>query len=134
MNLSGGTEAFPEARDFWVPGAVKRLRKTDAVIIMNQDGAIMDGVLLSENPTPAWAKDDLSKAAELLAAGKAWVGAGGGESKTPADAVITKGTTPTRTICRDESAANTNSAADWYISASSKASPGKPNNPERYQP
>jgi hypothetical protein len=136
MSLSGGTEAFPEARDFWVPGAVKRLRKTDAVIVMDQDGGILDGVLLSENPTPAWAKDDLTKAAELLAAGKAWINAGDGKAKalSPADAIGTKGTTATRTICRDETAADSNSAADWYITASSKASPGKPNNPERYQP
>lgn len=132
-NLSGGTEAFPDVRDFWVPGSVKRLRKTDAVLVMNQDNAILDGVLLSENPTPAWTKEDLTKAAELLAAQGAWISAAG-KTLSPSDAVSAKGTTATRTICRNETAADNNSAADWYITASSKASPGKPNNPERYQP
>jgi hypothetical protein len=131
-----GAVSSSEYRDFWVPGAVKRLRKTDAVLIMDQNDGILDGVLLSETAGPAWAKDDLVKAAELFAAGKAWVNAGPGKSDppTPADAVITKGATTTRTVCRDETAANSKSAADWYITATSKASPGKPNNPERYQP
>jgi hypothetical protein len=135
-DLSGGTEASPDARDFWVPGSVKRLRKTDAVLIMNQDNAILDGVLLSENPTPAWTKEDLTKAAELLAAQGAWINAADGKTKilSPADAVSAKGTTATRTICRNEATTDNNNAADWYITASSKASPGKPNNPERYQP
>jgi hypothetical protein len=133
---TGAAEALSESREFWVPGSVKRLRKTDAVLIMDQNDGIIDGVLLSEAPTPSWAKDDLTKAAELLAAGNAWVSAGPGKSAppTPADAVITKGATTTRTVCRDETAANSKSAADWYITATSKASPGKPNNPERYQP
>jgi hypothetical protein len=135
-SISGGTEALPDARDFWVPESIKRLRKTDVVLIMDQDGAILDGALLSENPTPTWAKEDLEKASGLLAIQGAWVSASGGKTKTlsPADAISTKGTTATRTICRDEKAADSNSAADWYITATSKASPGKPNSTERYQP
>ncbi|GHV25854.1 hypothetical protein AGMMS4952_04670 [Spirochaetia bacterium] len=126
LGLSPGTEAFPDTRDFWVPESLKRLRKTDAVLLMDQDDTVLDGILLSENPGNTWAKEDLHQAAELLAARKAWV--------SPQEAVITKGTTATRTICRDEAAADTNSAADWYITATSQASPGKPNSNKRYEP
>jgi hypothetical protein len=128
LGLSPGTEAFPDTRDFWVPEALKRLRKTDAVLLLDQDDTVIDGVLLSENSGNAWAKEGLNQAAELLAAQKAWL------SSRPQDAVITKGTTGTRTICRDEAAAVTNSAADWYITATSQASPGKPNSNKRYEP
>lgn len=134
--LSPGTEAFPEARDFWVSGAVKRLRKTDAVLLLDQDDKVLDGVLLSENPDAAWAKDDLSRAAEILGSQGAWTGPAGEKLKKPAprDAFLSKGTTATRTICREEASADSNSPQDWYICDSSQASPGKPNSDKRYQP
>jgi hypothetical protein len=134
--LSPGTEAFTDARDFWVPGAVKRLRKTDVVLLMDQDDKALDGVLLSENSDALWAKEDLSRAAEILGTQNAWLKAGGVKLKNPLpqDAVLTTGTTATRTICRDETAGDTNTAADWYISATSQASPGKPNSDKRYEP
>ncbi|GHV76722.1 hypothetical protein AGMMS49942_15430 [Spirochaetia bacterium] len=123
LALSPGTEAFPDTRDFWVPGALKRLRKTDAVLLLDQDGAVLDGVLLSENPDTPW-KEAMNQAAAQLTAREAWL----------SPAVPTKGTTATRTICRDETTADTNSAADWYITGRSQASPGKPNSAERYAP
>jgi hypothetical protein len=137
LGLSPGTEALSDVRDFWVPGAVKRLRKTDAVLLLDQDDTALDGVLLSENPDNAWAKEDLNTAANLLAAQRIWRNAAG-ESRnlSPRDAVPTKGTTATRTICRDE-AAHDNAAgtnAGWYICATSQASPGKPNSNKRYEP
>jgi hypothetical protein len=137
--LSPGTEAFPDTRDFWVPEALKRLRKTDAVLLLDQDDKVLDALLLSENPDTAWGKEGLTMAAELLAAQKAWLsprGSPAGEDRilSPREAVLSKGTTATRTICRDEAAADTNSAADWYITATSQASPGKPNSNKRYEP
>ena len=133
--LSPGAEAFPDARDFWVPEAIKRLRKTDAVLLLDQDDAVLDGVLLSEKSDNAWAKEHMNQAAALLAAKKAWLSAdGGSQTPGPRDAVPSKDTTATRTICRDETAADTNSAADWYITGTGKTSPGKPNSGERYEP
>jgi hypothetical protein len=134
LALSAGTEALPEARDFWAPEAVKRLRKTDAVLLLDQEDAILDGALLSENPDNAWAKEDLDRAAKLLAAQEAWKNAAGSRSLTPRDAIPTKGTTATRTICRDETREDTDTAADWHIVATSQASPGKPNSDKRYEP
>jgi hypothetical protein len=138
LGLSAGAEALPDVRDFWVPEALKRLRKTDAVLLLDQDDKALDGALLSENPDNAWGKEDLNRAAELLAAQKAWLAgqgaAGGSQGLSPREAIPTKGTTATRTICRDETEADTNTAADWYITATSQASPGKPNSDKRYEP
>jgi hypothetical protein len=134
LALSGGTEALPDARDFWAPEALKRLRKTDAVLLMDQEDKILDGALLSENPDNAWAKEELDRAAKLLAAQGAWQSAGGGRSLSPREAIPTKGTTATRTICRNEAAEDTDTAADWFIVATSQASPGKPNSDKRYEP
>jgi hypothetical protein len=132
LTLSAGSEALPDARDFWVPEAVKRLRKTDAVLLLDQADQVLDGALLSENPDNAWAKEDLDRAAKLLAAQGAWQA--GDRSLSPREAIPTKGATATRTICRDETVADTDSAADWYITATSQASPGKANSDKRYEP
>jgi hypothetical protein len=135
LGLSAGAETLPDVRDFWVPETLKRLRKTDVILLLDQDDKVLDGVLLSENPDTAWAKGDLNRGADILTAQKAWLSAGGeSRSLSPRDAVLTKGTTTTRTICRDETVPDTNTAADWYITATSQASPGKPNSEKRYEP
>jgi hypothetical protein len=127
---SSGTEASPDARDFWVPGAVKLLRKTDAVLLMDQDDKILDAVLLSDSADTAWAKSNLTDAAALLKAKSAWKGAD--DLLLPTDAVFTSSSTLTRTISRNETLADSNSAADWYITATSSATPGSPNSDKRY--
>jgi hypothetical protein len=136
LGLSPGTEALPNVRDFWVPGNAKRLRKTDAVLLMDQDDRILDGALLSENPDSNWAKEDLHRAAELLGDQGAWLRADkqARQIPEPRDAIPSKGATATRTICRDETAPDSNTAADWYITVTSQASPGKPNSSKRYEP
>ena len=139
LALSGGTDAQSSARDFWLPGAVKMLRKTDALWLIDQDDRIIDAVLLSEKPDAAWANEKMAAAAELIGLQKAWLPSAGGDTAGawvpgPGDAVLTAGTTNTRTICRDESFPGQNRAADWYITATSSASPGKPNSAKRYVP
>lgn len=142
LGASAGTEAFPESRDFWVPDTKERFRKTDAVFLMDQDDRVLDAVLLSENLDIPWAKVDVAEAAELLGKQHAWLLLGKGaaaQEKDPAipgpgDAVATKATTVTRSISRDETIPDSNSATDWYITASSSATPGKPNSLKRYVP
>jgi hypothetical protein len=131
LGASQGTEALPEARDFWIPGSKKLLRKTDGVFFMDQDDTILDGVLLSEHPDTWGTKPALAEAAALLDRQKAWLPSREGPLG-PKDAVASKATTVTRSICRDETIPNRNRAADWYITVSSGATPGKPNNPKRY--
>ena len=129
---SGGTDSSPNARDLWIPGAVKLLRKTDAVYLLDQDNRVVDAVMISETADPWWNKDYFAEAAEFLFRMDAWKSPDG-KICSPADAMRSVGTTLTRTICRDETIdERTGTAADWYITATSSATPGKPNNPKRY--
>ena len=136
LDLSGGTEAQINARDFWIPGNAKLLRKTDALWISDQDDRIIDAVLLSESSGSRWSSEQVAQAAEFLAREKAWLPRSTDSDEnwipSPADAVITTGTTNTRTICRDETIPPEPRAVNWYITATSSATPGEPNNPKRY--
>ena len=129
---SGGSQSSPTGRDLWIPGSTKLLRRTDAVYLLDQDDNVVDGVLLSENADPWWNRDYFAEAAELLFRAGVWQCAEG-KIAGPADAIRTSGTTATRTINRDETLADrTGGATGWYITATSGASPGKPNDPRRH--
>jgi hypothetical protein len=137
LNEPGGDSSSPTARDLWIPGSTKLLHKTDAIYLLDQDDRVVDAVMLSETADPWWSKDYLAEAAEFLfnaegVSGKTWKSPDGSMC-SPANAVQSAGTTATRTICRDETLkVNSGTAADWYITANSSATPGKPNNPKRY--
>ena len=132
LDESGGTDSSPTARDLWIPGASKLLHKTDVIYLLDQDDRVVDSVLLSESGDPWWSKDYFAEAAEFLFKAGAWTNPDG-KICSPADAVSSSGTTLTRTICRDETLKQSSgTAADWYITANSSATPGKPNNPKRY--
>jgi len=132
LNESGGTDSSPTARDFWVPGLNKLLHKTDAIYVLDQDNKVLDAVMIAENPSSAWDNADLAEAAEFLFKKGAWKSSGG-TICSPANAVDSSkiNTAITRSISRDETVANTNTAADWYITANSGATPGQTNNPRR---
>ncbi|MDR3167323.1 MAG: hypothetical protein LBT93_05215 [Treponema sp.] len=143
LGESGGTETNSESRDFWVPETTERFRKTDAVYLLDQDDRIIDGVIFSETADIWWTKESLAATAEFLSEQGAWMPVVSGSEddppseKTgtipgPADAVDSSKTTNTRSICRDETLPDSNTAADWYITVTSGATPGKPNNPNRF--
>ncbi len=125
LSLSPGTETSPAAREFWVPGTKKLTRKTDILYIKDQDDVILDAVMLSENPNTSWSKESLAAAARLLGSNNAWIAD---------DAVHSQFATATRTICRDESAPDSNTAGDWYVTATSSATPGAANSTKRHEP
>jgi len=132
LEASGGSDSSPTARDLWIPDSTKMLHKTDVIYLLDQDDRVVDSVLLSESADPWWGKDYFAEAAELLFKAGAWKNPDG-KICSPADAVSSIGTTLTRTICRDETLKQSSgTAADWYIAANSSATPGKPNNPKRY--
>ena len=134
LSESGGTDSSPTARDFWIPGASSLINKAAGfVYVLDQDDNVLTAIMHSETATSLWSKDYLAEAAEFLFLQDAWKSAAG-EICTPADAIKSAGTTNTRTICRDETIANTGTAADWYITASSSATPGKENSTKRYVP
>ncbi|MCX7655938.1 MAG: hypothetical protein N2Z76_05395 [Treponemataceae bacterium] len=132
LALSGGTEAHPQSRDFWLPGNTKKIRKTDGIALIDQDNHIIDALLISETSEGPWQKNEMIHLCSFLAAQQAWVG--NSATLFPADAVLSSYTTATRTICRDETREDSHSAADWYITATSGASPGEPNKTTRYEP
>jgi hypothetical protein len=129
---SAGTEATPSGRDFWRAGSEKLLRKTDAVFLMDQDDKVLDALMLHKEADTAW-KDDLAQAAELLGRQRAWKAATG-TSPQASDAILSDAATLTRTISRNESIPDSNSAADWFITVTSGATPGKLNTDKRYVP
>jgi len=132
LAASVGVDSSPTARDLWVPGTSKLLRRTDIVYILDQDDRVVDAVVLSENADPTWGRSHFADAAEFLFMAGAWKSADGMAIR-PSDAVQTTGTTATRTINRDEALGeNSRSASDWYITVTSGATPGRPNNPRRH--
>jgi len=131
LNKSGGKDSSPTARDFWVPGTSKLLRKTDAVYVLDQDDKVLDAVMMAEKPDPLWGNKYFTEAAKFLYDQNAWKSPAG-KLCTPADAVISSATTLTRSICRDENVENTHTAADWYITVNSGSTPGKENNTKRF--
>jgi hypothetical protein len=131
---SGGTNSTPASRDFWIPGNSKLIHKeASAIYVLDQDDKALAAVMISDNAASWWAKDYLAEAAELLFMQGAWKSADG-KIGGPANAASAAGTTATRTICRDETANSNNTADGWYITDTSKATPGKPNDPKRYVP
>jgi hypothetical protein len=131
LDESRGVNASPTARDFWIPGETKLLHKTAMIYVLDQDDNVIDAVVLSDKPDLWWPKDYFAETAEFLYNKGAWVSANGGVC-SPQDAVTSANATNTRTICRDETIENSNTAKDWYVTITSGATPGKPNNPGRY--
>jgi hypothetical protein len=130
LYASPGTEAIAGGRDFWIPGTTKLLRKTDVVFLMDQDDKVLDAVMLHKEADTVW-KDGLAQAAELLGKQHAWRAASG-TTPQPSDALVSDATTVTRTISRNEKIPDSNSAADWFITATSSATPGTINTDKRY--
>jgi len=130
---SGGTDSSANARDFWIPGTVKRINKTGVIYLLDQDDHVLDAIMFSEKPDTWWTKDYLAEAAEFLYSKGAWKSKSGNIC-SPADALNSAGTTATRTICRDETIENSGTAANWYIVAASNATPGGKNSIKRYVP
>ena len=131
LDEAGGRDASPTARDFWLPGNTKLIHKdASAVYILDQDDKVLDAVMISLTPDTWWKKDYLAEAANFLFEQGKWKSADG-RICSPAEAAKSDKTTNTKTICRDETLENSNSAADWYVTVTSGATPGKPNNQNR---
>jgi hypothetical protein len=134
---SAAKDLSKTARDLWVAGNEKRIHKTDVIYIVDQDDKIIDALALCETEK-AWNKNTAFKnGVELLAKQDMWRSADGILIKTPSfsDAVQNSAwITETRTLCRDETVDDSNTSADWYVCATSSATPGAVNNPKRHEP
>ena len=132
-DASGGDDAVAGVRDFWVPGTVKLLHKTDVIYVLDQDDNVIDAVMMTESQDSSWNKDYLAAAAEFLHEKGAWKSADE-NIPAPKDAVDSFNikTAMTRSVSRDETVPDSDTSADWYITATSAITPGKPNNPKRF--
>jgi hypothetical protein len=127
-------EARPDSRDFWIPDARKRLtRKAGVAYLLDQDDEVLDAVLWSESADSGRPDEKLTGAAEFLLSKGAWVNSRE-DISGPGGAVSSACTTATRSISRNEDAPDTNSSADWYITATSGATPGEKNSTKKYRP
>jgi hypothetical protein len=131
LEESGGADSSPTARDIWIPDSTKLLHKTDMIYLLDQDDRVLDAIIMSETTDLWWNKDYFAEAADFLFKQGAWKSIDGKICR-PADALISDKATLTRTISRDETVKNTGTAADWYITVGSGATPGKLNNPTRF--
>ncbi|MDR0645224.1 MAG: hypothetical protein LBG05_10060 [Treponema sp.] len=133
MTESKAKDSSDIAWDFWLPGSTEHLRKTDAVFFMDQDNNIVDAIIFSADGT--WGtktnSENIKRVSVLLEKQGAWI-FGSEDLSAPNGAFSSANTTTTRTICRNETILDSNTASDWYITASSGATPGKPNNQTRY--
>ena len=125
LGLSAGVEAEKTARDFWIPGSNKYLHNTNGLWLLDQDDAVIDALLFCDNEELTGVSAALTKtftaASDFLIEKSAWV----------STAVYTKGTSNTKTLCRDETIPHERRAENWYITAVSCATPGSQNNPKR---
>ncbi|MCL2244371.1 MAG: hypothetical protein FWC03_07870 [Treponema sp.] len=132
LNESGGKDASPTGRDFWVPGNTKLIHKdASAVYVLDQDDNVLDAVMISSTPDVWWKKEYFAEAAGFLHQQDKWKSIDGSIC-SPAGAAMSDKATNTRTICRDETREDSNTAADWYITVTSGTTPGKPNNRNKF--
>ncbi|MCA1949005.1 MAG: hypothetical protein LDL24_00390, partial [Treponema sp.] len=66
LSRSTCTETSKFARDLWISGSEERLRKTDGIALLDQDGGILDAVLFSEYTSGEWVKQELVQFCALL--------------------------------------------------------------------
>jgi len=125
LSESAGLDASPTARDLWGTAVRAPLRKTNVILLeKRKGGAILDTFVGCEQDRTEWPTDLLAEAATRAVQEGAW-----GPDASIGSAVVTSGTSPTRTVGRTELSGDTDRAVDWKIAPTRRASPGKVNFP-----
>ena len=141
LDVSGGLDASPTARDFWVEGG-RGLSGNNGVIAVYSapGGRIMDAVLYSNRTSASDEKYSgfgsrkmLDKALQIVDEG-GWFGTGDGGAPIPEDGVNPDDSTATRSICRESEPSDTNTKSDWHIVPTSSYSFGGINTDAVYEP
>ena len=128
LALSGGIDSCPTARDLWVDGSSKYLKKTDIVFLEDEGGNVIDAVVLSEKPSTKWDKSvaHFAQIMEFLFYEGMWKAANG-NMPTPLDVVDTSKTSMYKSVCRYEGREISHTANDWYVTDNG-TTPGQANN------
>jgi len=139
INLSGGLDACPDARDFWVD-AGSGLSGNNGVISLYRDpfGDIMDAVLYSNRTSASdenyrgFGSAKVMLRADCISALGAWTG--DSLPLRPEDAVNPDESTATRSLCRSADSLDSNRREDWHTVPTGGYSFGYANSDELYQP
>ncbi len=123
IDVSAGIDARPGARDFWDTLSSAPLKKTNVLLVRERKGGkIMDALLCAESEKTAWPNDTVQTAAEVAVAAGTWL-----PGALVADAAISSGTSPTRTLGRNEYSGDSGTKLDWTICGTGKCTPGAVN-------
>lgn len=139
IDISGGYDAAPAARDFWVKGG-NGLSGNNGVIAVYTapGGSLVDAVLYSNRTTASDEKYSGFGSTRMLEKSRAMLEEGGWAGTEdflrPEDAVNPEDSTATRSICRASVPADTDSKADWHIVPTSSSSFGEINNDMIFEP
>ncbi len=132
---SGGRDASPAARDFWVrDGAGLSGNNGALTLYASPDGRLLDAVLYSTRTSDsdtAWrgfGSYDLREQADEISAARAWLVSG--TQAAPEDAVNPDGSTATRSVCRSSASTDTDGRDDFHIVPTRMASFGRENSDE----
>ncbi len=138
-SVSKGADALDTAYDFWAVDS-KGLGGNNGVVTLysRPGGKCIDGILYSNRSSQSdqtyrgfGSADMLARAEELVRDG-GWKQAGA--RILPEDAVSPESSTGTRSLCRASTSLDTDSAQDWHVVPTRKATPGMENSDEIYVP
>lgn len=137
---SGGTDANPDAWDFWYrePGGGIPGFNGALCISGSPMGEIQDAFLYSERNSfsderyRGFGTAGFLDRAEYIAGHSAWKFED--DEIRPEDCFYSKGTTATRSMCRHSSGIDSDSAEDWHIVPTRGATPGSSNSDDVYTP
>ncbi len=139
LSESGGLDASESARDFWIPEGRGLAGNNGIVALYDRPGGrCIDAVLYSNRTSQSDSRYRGFGSAEMLAQAEELLRDGGwkaaGSRILPEDGVSPEGSTATRSLCRSPASADTDTADDWHIVPSRKASFGAENSAEVYVP
>ncbi len=140
LNASTAPDSCADVRDFWVPGTGSRLGKSDVILLRKRSGGpLMDALLYAQSS----AKD--AARSKLVETTRQFLGVGAGQEGIDFSTWVSgDGLTTTRTLCRQDistidlvaesdSGIPVAAGSDWFVVATSSATPGLPNSSNRYE-
>lgn len=136
---SGGTDASPAVRDFWLRGSPGLGGNNGVISVYERPGGpILDGLLYSNRTSASderyrgFGSTDVLVRAEELARDGGWKAAGA--LVAPEDGIDPDDSTATRSICRPAASLDTDTRADWHIVPTRGWTFGAENSDEEYPP
>lgn len=136
---SGGLDAFPEARDFWIKDGSGLTSSNGALTIYTSSGGtLLDAVIYSTRTSSSdqtyrgFGSNAMIYKVDTIVEELGWQKAG--ELLTPEECINPSISTATRSICRSSIPVDTNTKADWHIVPTSTYSFGTVNSDEVYTP